>query len=81
MNEVSFLTTVDNPYDPYDQFDQWFAYDTAQCYNTCAYLDRFAHTSPDLSPEDNKFAVNAAIDEILALNPLNLYKKVVKTFA
>lgn len=77
----SFLTTIDNPYDPYDQFDQWFAYDTAQGYNSCAYLDKIARTSAELSNSDNKFAVEAAIDEIVALNLSGMYKKVVKTIA
>lgn len=76
--ECAFLTTVDNPYDPHDQFDQWFAYDTAHGYNTCAYLDKIARTSPSVSAEDNRFAVEAAIDEIVSVNPSGLYKKIVK---
>lgn len=79
--ECAFLTTIDNPYDPYDQFDQWFAYDVAHGYNTCAYLDQIARTSPSLSAEDNRFAVNAAIDEIVAVNLSGLYKKVVKNLS
>lgn len=78
MDEYYFLTTVDNPYDPYEQFDQWFAYDSAHGYDTCGYLDRIARTSPDLSAEDNRFAVNAAIDEIIANDAAHMYKKIVK---
>ena len=76
--KCAFLTTIDNPYDPYEQFDQWFAYDNFHGYNTCGYLDKIARTSPDASMEDNCFAVEAAIDEIVALNIGGMYKKVIK---
>ena len=76
--KVSFLTTIDNPYDPCDQFDQWFAYDTEKGYNTCGYLANIARTSPDASVADNQFAVEAAIDEIVAFNPTGWFKKIVK---
>lgn len=76
--KVAFLTTIDNPYDPYDQFDQWFAYDTVNGYNTCGYLANIANTSPDASEADNRFAVESAIDEIVAMNVTGNLKKVVK---
>ena len=71
------VTTKDNPYDPFTQFDQWYAYDTLQGYNTCAYLARIAKTSPDLSPLDQAIAIEEAVDEIVEMNLLGNYKKVV----
>ena len=76
--KIAYLTTIDNPYDPHDQFDQWFAYDTEKGYNTCGYLAKIAMTSPDSSEADNQFAVESAIDEIVALNISGNYKKIVK---
>ena len=74
------LTTEDNPYDPFTQFDDWYAYDERKGYHTCSYLERIAKPAPDLSPSDQIFAINSAIDEILKYNILGIYKKVSKTF-
>lgn len=70
------LTTFDNPYDPFDQFDQWFQYDLDKGYNSCAYLDRIARTSDQLSEEENDREIERAIDEIIKYDFMNIYKKV-----
>ena len=75
---VTMVTTTDNPYDPFTQFDLWYAYDTLQGYNTCAYLARIAKTSPELSPIDQAIAVEEAVDEIVEMNLLGNYKKLVR---
>lgn len=77
MRQVA-LTTEDNPYDPFVQFDDWFAFDQQKGYNTCEYLGRMAYTSPDLSAVDQLLSVESAIDEIVRLNALGIYKKVVR---
>ena len=76
MDEIYALTTTDNPYDPFTQFDKWFAFDEQHGYHTCGYLARIAKDSSDLSPSDQTFAVNQAIDEILKYNLTGNYKKV-----
>lgn len=76
MSKEIMLTTVDNPFDPFTQFEEWNAYDEALGYYTCSYLARFAYTSSELSDEDQRLAVESAIDEIVRLNPLGVYKKV-----
>lgn len=70
------LTTVDNPFDPFTQFDEWFAHDNDHGYFSCAYLDRIARTSDQLSEAENDAEIERAIDEIIRLDPLNIYKKV-----
>lgn len=70
------LTTIDNPYDPFTQFDDWYAFDEAHGYCTCSYLARIAKTSDELSEKDQELAINSAIDEIVDLNILGIYKKV-----
>ncbi len=42
------LTTVDNPFSPFTQWVEWYAYDTASGYHTCALLARIAITSDEL---------------------------------
>lgn len=72
------LTTFDNPFDPIDQFDSWFLYDIEKGYNTCERLARFANTSDQLTEKENNEEIERAIDEIVAIDFLNVYKKVKK---
>lgn len=76
MDEIYMLTTVDNPYSPFTQPDAWYAYDRRMGYYTPEYLDRIAKTSPSLSDAQNDAIIDDAINEIVALNPLGIYKKV-----
>lgn len=73
-----FVTTMDNPYDYFTQFDDWYAFDTQKGYNTCAYMARIAMASNEMSERDYIEAVNDAVEEILRLNVLGIYKKVVE---
>lgn len=77
MAREVYLTTTDNPYDPKTQFDEWYAYDLMKGYNTAAYLARRAYTSDGISDEDNALAIEEAVDAIVELNVLGIYKKVV----
>lgn len=70
------LTTFDNPYDPFDQFENWSLFDMTKGYSTCSYLSRIAHTSNQLSPYENNKEIERAIDEIIAIDPFGIYKKV-----
>lgn len=72
------ITTVDNPYNPLDDFTSWFMFDVEKGYNTCAYLDRIARTSDQLSEDENRQEIERAIDEIIKYDFMNIYKKVVK---
>ena len=75
-NTNSWLTTIDNPYDPFTQFDEWYQFDSSNGYNTCGYLARIAKTSDELSDEDYNLEVERAIDEIIKIDPINIYIKV-----
>jgi hypothetical protein len=77
MQDV-MLTTEDNPFDPFDQFEEWFQFDIARGYNTCAYIARVTITSPDLSLPDQRVAIEAAMDEIVDYNVTGNYLKVFK---
>lgn len=70
------LTTFDNPYNPFDQFESWFLYDVEKGYNTCGYLARIAMTSEQLTDNENEEEIERAIDEIIKLDFMNIYKKV-----
>lgn len=79
MENVCALTTIDNPFDPFDQFSQWFLFDTEKGYNSCSYLARIAQTSDEMSEQEYNHEVERAIDEIVTVNPLGIYKKIVRT--
>lgn len=81
MENVYALTTLDNPYDPFDQFNQWFMFDTEKGYNSCSYLARIAKTSDEMSEQEYNREVERAIDEIITINPLGIYKKVARSQA
>lgn len=76
---ICALTTKDNPFDPFTQFNEWYNFDIDKGYNSCAYLDRIAHTSDQLSDEENAREIERAIDEIIKYDFMNNYKKVKTT--
>ena len=73
------ITTVDNPFDPFDEFDAWFRFDTDHGYNSCGVLARFLYTSDQFTDEENAYETERAIDQIIAHDPLNRWKKVKKS--
>lgn len=78
MAKYCMLTTTDNPWDPNEDFEAWLAYDNAQGYGTCQYLDRV--TSKYNEDGDEEAIIELAIDEIIENDPLGLYvKKVYET--
>jgi hypothetical protein len=50
-------------------------FDIEKGYNSCSYLARIANISEEMSDEETNAEINRAIDEILRLNPLPIYKK------
>lgn len=76
LTEACMLSTNDNPYDPFDDFDSWYRFDMDKGYNSCAYLDRIARTSDQLTEEENNKEIERAIDEIIKFDFMNIYIKV-----
>lgn len=70
------LTTFDNPFDPFEQFTSWFLFDVEKGYNTCSYLARIANVTEEMTQKEENEEIERAIDEIIFLNPLSIYKKV-----
>lgn len=70
-----FLTTTDNPYNPYSQFEDWYRFDMDKGYNSCGLLMRLAYTYDQLTDAENAYEIERVIDEIIAYDPLNIYKK------
>lgn len=76
MSKECMLTTFDNPYDYFDEFTLWDLFDKSKGYNTCSYLARIVHLTDDMTQKEENEEVERAIDEIIALNPVSIYKKI-----
>lgn len=76
MSKECMLTTMDNPFDYFEQFDSWFMFDVEKGYNCCSYLARIAKISDDMTQKEVDEEIERAIDEIILINPLGIYKKV-----
>lgn len=70
------LTTTDNPWNPFTNFNEWYVEDLRLGHDCNGYLARVARTSDDLSDIDNYLEIDRAIDEIIELDPEQIYKKV-----
>ena len=79
MPNECMLTTIDNPFNPFEQFDEWLLFDSERGYYSCSYLARIAKLSDDMSQAEADAEIERAIDEIVSLNPLGIYKKVYRT--
>lgn len=76
MSYDCMLTTIDNPFDPFEQFASWFAFDVEKGYYSCSYLARIASISEEMSQKEIDEEIERAIDEIVTINPIGIYKKV-----
>lgn len=76
MDESVALTTFDNPFDPFENFNEWYLFDVEKGYNSCAYLARIARTSDEFTDKENEIEIERAIDEIIRLDFMNIYRKV-----
>ena len=76
MDETCMLTTWDNPWNPFEDFASWFLFDVGKGYNSCGYLARIARTSDQLSDFENNVEIERAIDRIIALDFMHIYRKV-----
>ena len=76
MSGNYMLTTIDNPFNPFEQFTSWFMFDVEKGYNSCSRLARIAKISDDFTQLEIDEEIERAIDRIIELDVLNVYKKV-----
>lgn len=70
---TAILTTKDNPYDFFTQEDEWRKFDHLKGYNSEDYLARIAHVSDSLSEKEYNDEIRRAIEEIITLDPFDIY--------
>jgi len=67
------LTTIDNPYSPFKDYYHWEAFDREKGYYTSEYLARIAHTSDEISEDQQLEDIQLAMYEIIKMNLLGIY--------
>lgn len=73
------LSTKSNPFDPFDEFEKWIDYDcNVLGLNSSAYLARMLPDSDFYTDEEREQVISETIDEIIKLDPFNIYIKVSK---
>ena len=77
-NRVVAITTIDNPYDPIDDFDHWYQYDTEKGYYTSSSIARLSKNISNMTEQEIDIENEKAIDKLIELDPLAIYKKIVR---
>ncbi len=77
-NRIVAITTIDNPYDPIDDFEHWFQFDVDKGYYTSSSIARLINNKSGLTQEEIEIDTEKAIDRLIELDPLCIYKKIVK---
>lgn len=73
----TWVTTLDNPFDPFKQYDAWQRWDEDHGYYTLSLICRYLNTSDDLGEAHYYKALEDAVDKIVHYNFTGNYRKVV----
>ena len=77
LRQIS-ITTIDNPFNPLDDFESWFMFDIEKGYYTCSKLARLSKMSDDMTEKEEFEEIERVIDRLIEIDPLDIYKKVVR---
>ena len=72
------ITTIDNPFDPFDDFINWHLFDTEKGYYTSSKLARLSNVTDNMTDVEESIEIERAIDELIKIDPLDIYIKVVR---
>ena len=72
----SMLSTKDNPFNPFEDFQNWYNFDCDKGYNSCGILARITGDTDELSPNEEAFLTEYAIDSFIETDPTSMYVKV-----
>lgn len=76
--KIVAITTIDNPYDPVDDFEHWFQFDTDKGYYTSSSIARLTTNKSGMTQEEIDLDTERAIDRLIEIDPLGIYKKIVR---
>ncbi|MBR6640579.1 MAG: hypothetical protein IKL08_00070 [Clostridia bacterium] len=78
MLRQTSITTIDNPFDPFDESDSWLMFDTEKGYYSNSKLARLVNLTEEMTEKEELEEIERAIDRLIEIDPLDIYKKVVK---
>lgn len=78
MKRRIHITTIDNPFDPFEDFENWYLFDCEKGYYTCSRLARLANIEENMTEEEEDQEIERVTDRLIQLDPLDIYKKLVK---
>lgn len=70
------ITTLDNPINPFEDFTAWYLEDQRLGYHSWEKVSRFMSESPNLTHQEELDNIEKAIDELIAIDFLGIYRKV-----
>ncbi len=78
MNKQIHITTIDNPFDPFKDFDDWFQFDIEKGYYSCSKIARIVENIENAEEKQEDELLEEAIDRLIEIDPLDIYRKLVK---
>lgn len=76
MNEVTLMTTYDNPWDPFEEWDQWYNWDMLYGHNTCGKVASLCILGDALGEEWEDWDLERAKNILIELFGGGIYRKV-----
>ena len=70
------ITTFDNPFDPFEQFASWSLFDAEKGYYSNQRVARLANFTDEMTEKEMLEENERAIDLLISLDFMNIYKKV-----
>ena len=78
MNKQFHITTIDNPFNPFENFDEWFQFDVEKGYYSCSKIARLVDNIENTEEKQEDELLEEAIDRLIEIDPLDIYRKLVK---
>lgn len=76
-NKETWVTTLDNPFDPFKEAENWKRFDEDHGYHTTSLICRFLVDSDEFDEETYRECLESAVDDVVRFNPTGNYRKVV----
>lgn len=78
MTRQVCITTIDNPFNPFDNSTDWLMFDIEKGYNSNSKVARLVNLTDDMTDKEELEEIERAIDRLIEIDPLDIYKKVVR---
>lgn len=74
----TWVTTLDNPFDPFSDFDNWKRFDEDHGYYTTSLICRYLNVSDDFDDDTYNECLEEAVDKVVHYNFYGNYRKVIR---